>query len=96
MTTAYYPELETTPAAFILSEIVGYGKHGLYWTEENNDKVLSVFKKLKIRPSRVNFYSPSEWRGLIKNSNFWFAVVTSKAVDKLTASGHVCHAIPMD
>lgn len=87
--TAYCPELESAPEALILSEIIGKGKHIIYWKLQDNDKVLSLFKKLKIRPSRIEQHSPDEWRGLIKDQPFWFAIVTSKAIDKLPA----CHAI---
>ena len=92
--TAYYPELESSPRnTAIISEIAGKGKHIIYWATSDNDQVNGILKSLKIRPSRMEQHSPDEWHGLIKDRPFWFAIVTSKSMDKLIQSGHACHAI---
>lgn len=85
----YYPEMNGQPSASCVLDLVCSNIWSVYYTEAKKLEVESLFKELRIRPTReVRFLTKDEWstpQGFSSNE-FYHTTVTTKSADKLTKS----------
>jgi len=89
--TSYYPEMnEEKRSTALFSAQICLSKWALKWKVERHQEALDAFRKLRIRPSGMQFNDKS---ATVHKTEYWTALVTCDAYSKLT---DVDTEIPLD
>jgi len=85
----YYSEMNEEATASCVMDLVCSNIWAIYYTKDKKAEVESLFKTLRIRPTReVRLLTKEEWRtpqGFTSNE-FYHTTITTKSADKLIKS----------